>query len=536
MLKVRPVFALRFSFTSAGNFTGLSAKHRTPASKLLMPVLFAVCGFSLTGTLRAADATTLESAGIIQVVPKPFDGALRNPLMGLTARELGVHEWGTLTHHYIGWRELESNPDDGVQKIVDYCNTKWRGFPEKNIKVIPRIYLQYPDRPDEWPDGLSVGDYTSPEFIRRLRLFVEKLGKAWDNDPRVAFIELGLFGKWGEHHSPEPTEEMQRVAGEAFARAFPHKRVSVRRAWETFDGFGFGEYWDSFAHWDEMGNNGKLIAEFNRKIGLYQNNYIGGEVAYDWGNWKIQPGESPSLSLSDPTHLAYVLNTVHWLQVTQLRWISDFDRDNTQAREGAERLQRALGYRFVLDRVSYTGTIAKDGRLHVDFTVRDVGSAPFYYKWPVEVSLLDPADHHVVWHDTFKNADVREWQPGRSVIEPTWSTPKGGDLLRATWPDHEITNWSGPVAEHHVAGEFSTALPKGKYILALAILDPAGMQPAVSFATTQYWRGGRHPIGVVGAGGLVGGQLPDDTPFDKQFSDQTLHYEAVIATKQKSSK
>jgi hypothetical protein len=61
--------------------------------------------------------------------------------------------------------------------------------------------------------------------------------------------------------------------------------------------------------------------------------------------------------------------------------------------------------------------------------------------------------------------------------------------------------------------------------MALAILDPAGMRPAVCFATTQYWRGGRHPIGRVGFGGEAGGGLPDATNFDDQFSDQTLRYE-----------
>ena len=173
------------------------------------------------------------------LVPIRFEGALRNPLMGITARELGVHEWGTLTHHYMGWRELELVEQDGVDKIRTLCDAAWKDFPEKNIKVIPRVYLEYPERPDAWPEGLESGDYTSVEFQRRLRIFVAKLGEAWDQDPRVAFVEMGLFGKWGEHHSPAPTPEMERIAGEAFQEAFPHKQVSVRRVWETFEGYDF---------------------------------------------------------------------------------------------------------------------------------------------------------------------------------------------------------------------------------------------------------------------------------------------------------
>lgn len=477
--------------------------------------------------VRAGDESPedLRPAALVEVVPAPFGGALRNPLMGITGRELAVHEWGTLTHHYIGWSELERQESDGVDRITALCDAAWRGLPEKNVKVIPRVYLQYPGRPDAWPAGLAPGDYASPEFARRLRLFVAKLGRAWDRDPRVAFIELGLFGKWGEHHSPEPTAEIQRIAGAAFAQAFPHKLVSVRRAWETFPGDGFGEYWDSFAHWDEMATNGREIAAFNRATGLYERNYVGGEVAYDWGNWRLQPGESPTTSLAEPGHLAYVLNTVHWLQCTQLRWIGDYDRSDVRAAAGAARLQRALGYRFILDSVRFTGVVREGGRLRVEVSITNTGSAPFYYRWPLEVSLLDEHDHRVVWRDVFPQGDPRAWQPGRSTIAPRWTPPSGDQPARAIWPDHEMAEWSNRPAAHQVHGEFRPHLPAGRYVLALALLDPAGMRPAVCFATTQYWRGGRHPIGCVGFGGAAGGPLPADMHFDDQFSDQTLRYD-----------
>lgn len=477
-----------------------------------------------------AEAEASAEDGRITVVPQSFQGPLRNPLMGITARELGVHEWGTLTHHYIGWRELECVETDGVDKIVDYCNAAWRDFPQKNIKVIPRIFLEYPGRPHAWPEGLAEGDYSSPEFARRLELFVAKLGQAWNADPRVAFIELGLFGKWGEHHSPPPSQEIQRVAGTAFARAFPDKRVSVRRVWETFSGTGFGEYWDSYAHWDEMPTNGRPIADFNRETKLYQRNYIGGEVAYDWGNWRIQPGESPTSSLAEPAHLAYVLNTVRWLQCTQLRWIGDYDRSDPRAVAGAARLQNALGYKFELESVSYTSAVQEGGRLRIDLAVRNVGTAPFYYRWPLEVALLDEESRAVVWREVFAAVDVRTWLPGHSVITPSWTAPEGDEPARAIWPAGEIAEWSEPSATHLVSQTFVPSVPKGRYVLALAILDPAGMRPAVCFATRQYWRGGRHPIGLVGFGGESGGVLPGTMPFDDQFSDQTLGYEPGVLT------
>lgn len=487
-------------------------------------------GLVLPAQVQAADAPQTPDRDEITIVPLPSTGPLRNPLMGITARELGVNEWSTLTHHYIGWRELERTPEDGVQKIVDFCNVAWRGLPEKNMKVIPRVYLEYPGRPNAWPDGLADGDYTSPEFARRLVRFVEKLGQAWDHDPRVAFIELGIFGRWGEHHSPGPSAEMQRIAGAAFARAFPDKCVSVRRAWETFPDGNFGEYWDSFAHWDEMATNGRPIAQINAARGLYKHAYIGGEVAYDWGNWRIQPGETPTISLAEPAHLDYVLNTVHWLQCTQIRWIGDYDCRDARAAAGAAKLQSTLGYRFILEGVRYTTSLLAGGRLHVEISVRNTGSAPFYYRWPLEVSLLDESSHRVVWHETFKDVDIREWLPGQSKISPQWTSPAASELPRAIWPSFEIKDWCNPPQTYRVSGDFTPAVPPGRYVLALAILDPAGMVPAVGFATRQYWRGGRHPIGFVGVGGAAGGKLPENTTFDDQLSDQTLRYDPGAIT------
>lgn len=512
----------------------LSNSYHTPLHLLVLrPLRVAGCAFLSIGLSILAEGTDPLSAVTkqaapagteITVVPASFDGALRNPLMGITARDLGIHEWGTLTHHYMGWNELEEKESDSVEKILALCNEAWGDFPAKNIKVIPRVYLEYPGRPDAWPEGLEAGDYTSAEFQRRLRRFVAKLGEAWDKDPRVAFVEMGLFGKWGEHHSPPPTAEIERVAGEAFEKAFPHKQVSVRRAWETFEECDFAEYWDSFAHWDEMATNGQKIAAYNRATDLYQRRYMGGEVAYDWGHWKIQPGETPTLSLAEPTHLSYVLNTVHWLQCTQLRWIGDYDRGDPQAAVGAAKLQRALGYRFELERVGYTATVGTDGRLHVSVDILNTGSAPFYYPWPFEISLLDPCDRRVVWRKTFADADPRKWLPGRSVIEPRWEQAEGNNLPCAHWPDHVIADWCEPAVTHHVEGDFYPKVSAGRYVLALALLDPAGMRPTVRFATTQYW-GGRHPIGMVGVGGEAGGSLPDEITFDDPESDPTLGYD-----------
>jgi hypothetical protein len=512
------------------NFQRPAANGSRQAGKM-RPVEMAVCLAIIVGSTTALIAQEssddrASAEGMVQVVPSPYSKALRNPLKGLTARVLGEQKWATLTHDYIPWNELENNESDGLDKILAYSDAKWRDLPGKNTKVIPRVYLHYStDQEKCWPADLAKDDYSSDRFQKRVVRLIERLGLAWDNDPRVAYVEMGIFGRWGEQHSPAPTPEMQRLVAAAFARAFPHKLVSVRQAWVEFTSQPFGEYWDSFAHYDQMWSDGHAIAELNAREHRYKENYIGGEVAYDWGNCEIQPGKSPTATLAQPEHLNFVLNTIRWLHCTQLRWIADYDPASPAAEAGAELVQAALGYRFVLEKVAFTSSVPAGGLMKVELKVKNVGSAPFYYPWPVEVSLLRSDNFSVAWKRTFTNADIRQWLPGDGWTDPEWlNDPKTGERIASSeWAKHS-PDWRELPRSNDLSDHFTVDVPPGRYVLAVAILDPAGMLPSLRFATANYLRGGRHPVGIVAVGGGIGGPLPRDFQFDDPASDQTLHY------------
>ena len=84
--------------------------------------------------------------------------------------------------------------------------------------------------------------------------------------------------------------------------------------------------------------------------------------------------------------------------------------------------------------------------------------------------------------------------------------------------------WATSPELHALRGDFDAELAPGRYVLALAILDPAGMLPSVRFATANYLAGGRHPVGIVGVGVDGGGELPGDFAFDDPHRDGSLRY------------
>ncbi|MEO1615007.1 MAG: DUF4832 domain-containing protein [Planctomycetota bacterium] len=487
---------------------------------------FSLLGLCAFFSLLVGSAVAGERNEWIEDVPRAYDGALRNPLKGFTTRGVGSdHPWATLAHDYLRWNELENVESDSIQKIRDVCDRRWAGIAERNVKVIPRVILRWSgDDEVYWPADLTTGDFSSKEFERRLLRLIKRLGEVWDDDPRVAFVELGIFGKWGEHHSPSPTKEMQRVAGEAFARAFPNKKVSVRHAWDEFPSQPFGEYWDSFAHLDQMREHGANIAALNRSDHRYLSNYIGGEVAYDWGNSMVQPGADPTASVSLKRHRDFVINTIRWTHCTQLRWISDYDSKDDTATRGAELIQQTLGYRFVPTRVAFRPSIT-DGKLSVSVSIRNEGSAPFYYNWPVEVALLTLADRKLVWSDTFDDVDIRRWQPGEAWTEPTFRAKASIATSEwVTWPT-DGNEWRIAPKQHEFSQSFQVDVPPGEYLVTIAILDPAGKQPSLRLATSQYIRGGRHPIGIVANQSGQGRKLDRSISFDDPSQDDTLHYD-----------
>ena len=465
------------------------------------------------------------------VRPAALDAPLRNPLMGFTTSNVqagsNLHEWATLAHVYFRWNELENSAQDGLDKILALSDQRFAQAAANNIKVIPRVYLHWDGDEKYWPADMQVDDYSSAQFQQRVTRLVQRLGQAWNGDSRVAFVELGIFGKWGEHHSPSPSPAMQQLVGAAFHAAFPDKEVMVRHAWNEFRGFGFGEYWDSWGHYQQMWPHGQPIALANRDDDLHLHSVVGGEVAYNWGLWRTQPGDDPTDSVIDPLHREFLKNTIRWLHATQLRWISEYDPRNAAARAGAAELQRVMGYRFQIEGVEFTHR-PRNGRLQVSLMVSNQGSAPFYYDWPVEVALLDPQTRQPVWRGRLADADIRDWLPGSDWTAPEWETISvwPNTAIKAGWSS-QPPRWARPPSLHQVSGEFAVSVPPGRYVLALAVLDPAGNLPSLRFATRNYWNGGRHPVGMVAIGVDGGGPLPANTVFDDPAADRSLRYEVI---------
>ncbi len=475
------------------------------------------CLLGIAGLFSLCSMRAIAESGWVVIVPEEYPYALRNPLKGFrpdTNPRNYQDRYVAVTRCYIKWNELENDERDGIDKIIAFCNEKWKDIEKYNVKVIPRVYLDWDSNSgnEYWPADMTPGDYSSEQFKTRLRRLIQRLGQCWDTDPRVAWVQMGIIGCWGEHHSPGPTAEMQQLMGEEFTAAFKDKKVLVRHPWNEFTAYAFGGYWDSWAHWNQMNTHGAGIDNLNTTKAWWKDHIWEGECAYNWGDWQIQPGDNPNDTLKDPAHRDVLIDTLRSLHGSALGWVSGYTKTDPVAAAGAEEVQRAFGYRYVLNEVRYPAELTPGEAFSVQFKATNVGSAPFYYHWPVEISLLAPATKAVVWKDTFADCDIRSWLPGDHYNKTT-------------------RKYNVPAVTNVVSGTFRLPgdIAKGEYIFALAILDPAGMLPSVRLATGNYFNGGRHPIGLTGVGGAPSQYELSPGIFDDPAADNSLHYSLTTA-------
>ncbi len=465
----------------------------------------------------------------VVIKPKPYFGAFRNPLMGFIGPINGKHEYATLAREYVKWNTVENSATDGVEKLIAYSDAHWSHVAEKNLKIIPRVFLEWPKAGSEaywpidsyWPADLP-RDWNSAQFKERVVRMVAKMGEAWDNDPRIAFIEMGIIGPWGEQHHPSPTLEMQKLLGDAFQKAFTNKLVMNRYPWE-FTNYNFGIHWDSFGNpgWEMTKHVPELEGALAERWKIAP---MGGEMAFELYTNSPKPRLAKTPTDAVANHAATLIRYIRRWHWNSLGWVSNYDAKNPDAARNAARIQSAFGYRFVLDEVRYPARVEPGETFSTSFSVRNLGSAPMYYNWSVEVSLLDEKSHEPVWKATFKELDIRQWLPG-DFSEKGKGRPTG-DKANAGFEWDTGREYDLAAGTNKVQGEFKLpkTFPAGEYILALAILDPAGGLPSARFATANYFAGGRHPLGRIGVGVKCAKTELDESIFGDLGSDTSLHY------------
>lgn len=479
---------------------------------LLSALMFAGCFF-----LRAQD--------LIITRPLEYPDALSNPFKGFRPglNDAGdpAYPYPTLVRDYIRWNQIENDASDGVQKIIAFCNERWQGLEMLNVKVIPRVYIDWnsSDGNEYWPADLTPGDWSSQEFKDRVVNLIYKLGEAWDDDPRVAWVQTGIIGYWGEQENPVGVDEdgwAERI-GAAYDSAFQNKQLVVRnqRHWDPY-GYKWGVYWDSYGHPGQTSGSWTDIRNANAQ-GRYLTEIIEGEVAYNWGEGSFDPvyGGEPEITLNNSAFTGNMIDVIRELHCTGLGWISDYDLDGSlgtdpdSIRANASRMQKAFGYRFILSEYKGFSRADQGDTLELSFKVCNMGSAPFYKDWPVAFTLIDELTKQIIWTEIITDVDITHWLPGSNY-------------------NYTTRSYNNPAPEYQIDASLRipTNIPTGQYLAGISIIDPSTHLPGIFFAIENFLAESQaQPLCRMGIGeALNGAPEVDPSVFGDPLADDARYY------------
>jgi len=311
-------------------------------------------------------------------------------------------------------------------------------------------------RYEEYGGGLSP-DYDDPRMVKLMVELIRELGRRYDGDPRVAFIQVGLLGFWGEWHTyPHnewfASEETQRAVLEAYDRSFNVTRLQVRYPSRVTRDYNVGFHDDSFAY-ATLGEVDWYFYNQLRRAGLtdrWKTEPIGGEVRPE-----IQADVFRRADLFE--HFMQCIEATHASYLLMDRLFSH-PYTSAELRRAAEASQR-MGYTFAVCYASVEPLPGDSASVHV--MVKNFGVAPFYYDWPVEFGIVTASGEAVY-------AEV------------------SGNTVAGILPNETVV-WS------HVLHNVSRYCGEGRYF-AVRVPNPLPKGPPIMFANEKQLPNGWLPL------------------------------------------
>ena len=305
----------------------------------------------------------------------------------------------------IEWEPIETALDQAQRRGCQLTFRVFLEYPSQDISI-PQYLIDQGVKITEWKnddnDKCFSPDYKNPKLRSAIEKLIIAMGEKYDGDPRVAFLTMGFLGHWGEWHSyPRdelfPDKKYQAEVISLFQKSFTKTQVMMR--YPAGDGdfhytknsdLPFGFHDDSFA-WatistgkdeDDWFFQALLETAGPEAVNRWKTHVIGGEIRPEiWGCIFDTPGcEVEGQGFDD------------CVNATHVSWLMDsgmFQDAPSKARsDKAKASVVKMGYELF---VSSADVSKSENSTSLKVNVTNRGVAPFYYDWPVELSVLDKA-------------------------------------------------------------------------------------------------------------------------------------------------
>lgn len=314
-----------------------------------------------------------------------------------------------------------------------------------------------------------IPDWNDPDFLQRVERLIKALGERYDKDPRVGYIDIGIFGIWGEWHTHQldypsatgaqtMTKANRQKLIDFHIAAFPNKRLlmmsddeqSLLYALKQSPRIGWRR--DSLGddHFDKPSKDANLWA-----------------IARD--RWKTAPVVTELINPrghSDPESYALARDQVMRYHVSMIsngnaiKWSAL----SAQGRQMLIEAAKQSGYRYRPQDIYFPSTLKPAATFTIASTWLNEGVAPAYEPWAI-VWQLRSSSGAIAWQEE-SSLDLQLLLPTTSSSN-TAGTP-ANERLSAFKHEDQIT--------------LPTNLAPGTYQLHLLVRDPQGYRAPMSLA------------------------------------------------------
>lgn len=375
----------------------------------------------MTALLVALLALAQDPPAADRVVVRPADNgaALVNPGMGWT-----LHYYSNIITNYGSRLEPSDTLDDWPGLSVVYLRVPWaflepeegrfnwslldtpaQRFIAKGKQVAFRVscsesWMRYATpqwvqnagakgTDFEFGKGPREGgplwdpDYLDPVFLDKLDHFLAAMAARYDQNPNVAFIDIGSFGMWGEGHTgfSSRLDEAQTLAVvqrhiDLHKARFPHTQLVISDdvAWHDKPGRHFPAMDYAFERGVTMRDDSILVQPppnswFHAEMAelFWPKMPVVLEHEHYGSSLERKAWSGPLLEKAvEDYHAAYL--SIHW-------WPREFLDAN---RETIDHINRRLGYRFQLVEASWPSRVALGQPVDIGLRWANAGVAPCY--------------------------------------------------------------------------------------------------------------------------------------------------------------
>lgn len=227
-------------------------------------------------------------------------------------------------------------------------------------------------------EACSFPDWTNPEYQTFVKAFFTAFAAKYDNDPRLAYLEVG-FGLWAEYHIWQPgivlgknfpSKDFQTQFANLMQSNFHNLRwmISIDAA-DTAntpmvglkDSVNFGLFDDSFLQAQHATENAVNFKAFS--LDRYQKAPVGGEISYYTTN-----DQKNALSATGPNGVSFATLASQF----HVSFMIGNDQPSYQTMDVIKQAGLATGYKF---KITFYRSSATETRI----TVKNIGIAPLYY-------------------------------------------------------------------------------------------------------------------------------------------------------------